>query len=249
MRWPSLILVAALCGSARADRIGVERIERLLAAERTIELIAAREREQRPVLRSRVRALVMHHRPGAARLWVDRPARSRWLASTMARILRRDLTELRILAAERDAAVAARDRARAELALALAPSPGARSLVRPVARGRIVAPFGARRHRASRADLSGRGVELASRPGDPIVAVASGRVRWTGRLAGLRGVLIDHDGYLSALFGFAALRVAAGRQVIAGEVLGEAGGDSVLLEIRLRTGAFGHPIDPAPLFR
>jgi septal ring factor EnvC (AmiA/AmiB activator) len=79
--------------------------------------------------------------------------------------------------------------------------------------------------------------------------VASGRIEWLGSLAGRMALLIDHgaDGVVSVLVGIAGPRVAAGQLVAAGQTVAEASGADLYLEIRLRTGAFGHPIDPAPL--
>lgn len=252
MRWPSALLVLVALGGSRAGagELREERVARLAAAERTIELVAARDREQRARLAARLRAFSKLVSPGHARLWVEPGARMEQLArrAAMARLLRRDLRELGILRAERDAAVAARDRMRQEIAAPSPEPPAARSLVRPIRGARVRAGFGVRRHREIGGDVSARGVELAARRGDPVLAVAAGAVRWTGPLAGgATAVLIDHDGFVSVLVGMGALRVAPGQRVSAGEVLGEAAGDALHLEIRLRTGAFGHPIDPAPL--
>ena len=241
----------ALAPRAAADPLAAERVQRLAAAERTIELVAARQKEQRARLAARVRRVYERERPGFARLWVEPGSRMAHLArrAAVGRLLRRDLRELAVLAAERDAAVAARDRAREEIeAPDPAPPPAPGTLVRPIRRARIQAGFGPRRHRESGAGLSARGVELVARPGDDVVSVAGGSVLWTGRLAGGRtAVLVDHASFVSVLVGFAGVRVAPGQVVAAGQVLGEAAGGALHLEIRLRTGAFGHPIDPAPL--
>ena len=256
MSWPRrglllLLALLALAPRAVADPLAAERVQRLAAAERTIELVAARQKEQRARLAARVRRVYERERPGFARLWVEPGSRMAHLArrAAVSRLLRRDLRELGILRAERDAAVAARDRAREEIGSPEpAPPPAAGSLVRPIRGARMRAGFGPRRHRESGADLSARGVELAARPGDEVVAVAGGSVLWTGRLAGgLTAVLVDHASFVSVLVGFARVGVAPGQEVAAGQALGEAAGGALHLEIRLRTGAFGHPIDPAPL--
>ncbi|HEY8143481.1 MAG TPA: M23 family metallopeptidase [Kofleriaceae bacterium] len=250
MRWPSaLVVLAALSARAGADDVREDRVARLAAAERTIELVAARDREHRALLVARLRAFSKLARPGA-RLWVEPGERMVELArrAAMGRLLRRDLRELAILRSERDAAVAARDRMRGEIGAPPPDAPLPGSLVRPIRRARVRAGFGTRRHRASGRDLSARGVELAARPGDDVLAVADGSVRWRGPLAGGRqAVLVDHPGFVSVLVGLAAVSVTPGQVVTAGEVLGEAAGGELHLEIRLRTGAFGHPIDPAPL--
>jgi murein DD-endopeptidase MepM/ murein hydrolase activator NlpD len=252
MRWPSaLVVLAALGASAGAEEVRDDRVARLATAERTIELVAARDREHRARLGARLRAVRKLAQPGRARLWVEPAARMDWLArqSALARVLRRDLRELAILGAERDAAVAARDRVRGEIGAPEPASPAPRSLVRPVRRARVRAGFGLRRHGGSGREISARGLELAVRAGDPVMAVAAGSVRWAGRLgAGQQtAVLLDHPDFVSVLVGLAAVRVTSGQAVAAGEVLGEAAGDALHLEIRLRTGPFGHPVDPAPL--
>jgi len=252
MHWRSglLLLVALWPRAGGAEELAAERVARLAAAERTIELVAARDREHRARLSARVRAYYKLERPGFTRLWVEPGSRMEWLArrAAVTRLMRRDLRELAILRAERDAAVAASDRARAELLTGAPEPPAARSLVRPIRRAAIRSGFGTRRHRSSGAALSARGVELAARPGDEVMAVAAGRVLWTGPLAGgTPAVLIDHQSFVSVLVGLAGIRVTPGQSVGAAQVVGAAAGEEVHLEIRLRTGVFGHPIDPAPL--
>ena len=252
MRWPSAFLVlAALGATAGADGVREDRVARLATAERTIEQVAARDREHRARLGARLRAVRKLAQPGRARLWVEPGARMDWLArrGALARVLRRDLRELAILRAERDAAVAARDRVRGEIGAPEPAPPAPRSLVRPVRGARVRAGFGLRRHAGSGRDISARGIELAVRPGAPVLAVAAGSVRWAGRLGGGQevAVLLDHPDFVSLLVGLTAVRVTPGQVVAAGEVVGEAAGDALHLEIRLRTGPFGHPVDPAPL--
>ncbi|HEU5058345.1 MAG TPA: peptidoglycan DD-metalloendopeptidase family protein [Kofleriaceae bacterium] len=252
MRWPSalVILVALGARAGAGGEVREDRVARLAAAERTIELVAARDREHRARLAARVRALAKLAQPGRARLWVEPAARMEWLArrAAMGRVLRRDLRELAILRAERQAAVAARDRVQSEIGAAEPAGPAPRSLVRPIRGARIQGGFGPRRHPASGRDVAARGVELPARAGDPVLAVATGVVRWTGPLAGgARAVLVDHTDFVSVVVGLGVVGVTPGQPVAAGEVLGEAAGGALHLEIRLRTGPFGHPVDPAPL--
>lgn len=254
MRWPSaILLLAALATGARADSaVRDDRVARLAAAERTIELVAARDREYRARVAARVRAFYKAEQPGMTRLWVEPAARMPFVArrAAITRLLRRDLRELAVLEQESASAASARDRLRGELASPAPAMPAPRSLVRPIARARVRAGFGVRRHGESGADLSARGVELAARPGEPVLAVAAGRVSWTGPLGGgpATAVLVDHGAFVSVLVGLGRVRVATGQAVTAGQLLGDAAGDELHVEIRLRTGAFGRPVDPEPLF-
>lgn len=75
-----------------------------------------------------------------------------------------------------------------------------------------------------------RGVDLAARPGDPVVAVADGRVVHAGAVAGTTWVSVDHtDGIRTAYGPLTALAVARGDEVSAGGELG-----------RLAPGGHGH---------
>jgi septal ring factor EnvC (AmiA/AmiB activator) len=60
---------------------------------------------------------------------------------------------------------------------------------------------------------------------------------------------IDHPGrsIVSVIADLEAVLVAPGQEVAAGQPVARAAGTSIHLEIRLRTGGFGHPVDPAPL--
>jgi murein DD-endopeptidase MepM/ murein hydrolase activator NlpD len=251
MRWRSaFVVVAALSAGARADDAPGDRIARLKTAERTIELVSARDREVRSRVAARVRAYVKAERSGLARLWVEPGGRMDFLArrAAMTRLLRRDLRELAVMEAEHQVAASARERLHGELAAPEPSSPAPGSLVRPVARARLRTGFGVQRHRESQADMSARGIELACRPGDPVLAVAAGRVLWTGSLSGASAVLVDHGGFVSVLVGMGRVGVATGQAVAAGQVLGNAAGDELHVEIRLRSGAFGNPVDPTLLF-
>lgn len=65
-----------------------------------------------------------------------------------------------------------------------------------------------------------RGVDLAAKPGDRVLAAAAGRVSFAGSVAG-RGVLtIEHGGGLSTTYEPVTARVVAGTTVAVGDVLG-----------------------------
>ncbi len=112
--------------------------------------------------------------------------------------------------------------------------------------GRIVARFGAPRLDSS---LRWRGVEIAAPAGQPVRAIAYGRVVFADWLRGYGLLLIvDHgDGYMSLYGHNQALYVATGAWVKPGEVVasvGDSGGEAraaLYFEIRRN----GHPVNPA----
>lgn len=67
-----------------------------------------------------------------------------------------------------------------------------------------------------------RGIDLAARPGQSVLAVAAGRVSFAGRLAGRGVVVVDH-GSLRTTYEPVDPLVAVGEQVAAGTVLGRLG--------------------------
>lgn len=102
-------------------------------------------------------------------------------------------------------------------------TPGGGSVVRPVGGGVVggfdppADPYGA----------GHRGVDLAARPGDEVRAALTGTVSFAGQVAGLGWVTLDHGGGLETTYGvLVELRVAAGDQVVAGDVLGVLGEDA-----------------------
>jgi murein DD-endopeptidase MepM/ murein hydrolase activator NlpD len=70
-----------------------------------------------------------------------------------------------------------------------------------------------------------RGVDYATRPGEPVRAAATGRVVFAGLVAGRRWVTIAHrDGLRSSYGPLAAIAVRAGGGVAAGQAVGRAAG-------------------------
>jgi septal ring factor EnvC (AmiA/AmiB activator) len=103
-------------------------------------------------------------------------------------------------------------------------------LVRPVP-GAVAGGFGAHRDPVTGLQLSRRGIELRSRPGELVRATAAGRVRWIGDVPGLgRGVTAQ----------LGELRCVVGDEVGDGDVVGAAAGATVYLELAQG----GAPIDP-----
>jgi septal ring factor EnvC (AmiA/AmiB activator) len=105
-------------------------------------------------------------------------------------------------------------------------------LVRPVT-GPVVGAWGVHKDSTLGIEVARRGVELRSRPGELVRAVAAGRVRFVGEMPGIgRGVALDHgDGYVTLLGHLGTLHCAVGDEVGDGDVLAEAAGSSVYLEL------------------
>jgi hypothetical protein len=111
---------------------------------------------------------------------------------------------------------------------------------------RITSPFGFRASDGRRHD----GVDIKARPGEEILAAASGSVAFSGRMSGYGNVVIlDHGNGISSLYAhlfYASVR--KGESVGVGETIGRAGkrgratGTHLHFEVR-RNGA---PIDPVP---
>lgn len=259
-----LLLVSTTALAARppaaveADRAAARAEVRDL--ERRVTAVGEELARKRGRLQERVRALYKLSNGGWLRL-VDGAGSLRELderRAAAARVLARDVAELAALRAEmRDLE---REQARRKEALARALDPGARvpladladavglarrqgQLVRPVA-GAVVAGFGAARDPALGVELARRGVALRSHAGEPVRAVAAGRVRWIGDVPGLgRGVAIDHgDGWVTLTAELGRLRCAVGDEVGDADVIAEADGPTVYLELAQD----GTPLDPAP---
>ncbi|HUH06148.1 MAG TPA: M23 family metallopeptidase [Kofleriaceae bacterium] len=232
---------------ASADALGESLTARRASVDKTLGLLDATWSERSTEVEQRVRALYKLARAGQAGLWLDpaqRTTRVHWRAAAR-RILRRDLRELDLLREE--LAVAHRAKALFQQLEPSAAGPAQRSLRRPVP-GSITSTFGTYRHAASRATLSRRGVEMRAERGDRVHAVEAGTVRFAGTLRGLdQAVLIDHGGYTSVTARLGRVQVAVGASVGPGQVVGQAAGHRVYLEIRLDLGPGGEPIDPAPL--
>jgi len=112
---------------------------------------------------------------------------------------------------------------------------------RPPAEAPVVDPFRAPAHTYGPGN---RGLEYATRPGQPVHAVGEGRVAFAGPVAGRLVVSIDHpDGLRSSLTGLATVAVTRGATVVGGDVVGTAG-STLHLGVR-RDGTY---LDPASLF-
>ena len=169
---------------------------------------------------------------GAAR----RRAAVRWL-------LARDRAELALLADEARRLETARVRTVADAETArTAPLPA--GLAWP-ASGEIIRRFGVYEHDRSRAVLSRRGLDLVVLATAKVVAPAAGAVRYAGPIRGLdHGVVIDHGTYLTVIGKLAPPAVQAGADIAAGALVGRPAKRRVYVEVRVKVGPGGTPIDP-----
>jgi lipoprotein NlpD len=107
------------------------------------------------------------------------------------------------------------------------------------ASGKIIAGFN---------ETSSKGVDLSGKPGDPVLAAASGRVVYAG--TGLRGygklVIVKHDNsYLSAYAHNQNLLVKEGQAVSRGQKIAELGDtDSDRPKLHFEIRRQGKPVDP-----
>lgn len=245
---------------ARAGRppevLEQERREEGLALEylvRKSDALARTLVERRSHLRHRLRAMYKMSQGGYMRLLLgaDSPTDLFSRRNAAERILSRDIAELEAVHEELSDLRGLRERLRASerrsAALLLeareAQRAGAGERVkfqRPVP-GRVVLPFGAYRD-ATGLEFSRDGVELASRPGDPVFPIGPGAVRSVGEVPGLgMCVVIDHgDGWVSLLGHLKEVRVRLGARVPAIFPVAQAGGPSVQLQL----GQGGTWVDP-----
>jgi lipoprotein NlpD len=108
------------------------------------------------------------------------------------------------------------------------------------AKGRLLAGF---------SEPSNKGLDIAGKPGDPVVAAAPGRVIYTG--SGIRGlgklIVIRHDNNFQSVYAHnREILVKEGQSVTRGQKIGEVGdtdADAPKLHFEIRKS--GKPVDPA----
>lgn len=162
-------------------------------------------------------------------------------------LVNRDLDERRLLAEELAELKAARARVTQDLARAPSLTPPT-ELARP-AKGLIARKFGTLQHERSKAVLSRRGVDIDVEAKAQVLATADGVVRYAGPIRGLdNGIIIDHGGFLTILAKLGEVRAPLGVPVKRGEIVGRAARQRVYVEVRIKIGPSGLPIDPEPLF-
>ena len=108
------------------------------------------------------------------------------------------------------------------------------------ARGRVLAGF---------AEPNNKGLDIAGKPGDPVLAAAAGRVMYTG--TGIRGygklIVIKHDNNFNSVYAHnREILVKEGQSVSRGQRIAELGdtdADAPKLHFEIRKS--GKPVDPA----
>ncbi len=121
------------------------------------------------------------------------------------------------------------------------------AIARPAV-GPIVRSYGVVDHGPSGATLSRRGLDLAVATRAEVRAPAAGTVRYVGPMRGLEtGMIIDHGEYFTVLAKLGDVVIATGAHVDARQVVGRAARERVYLEVRVKLGPGGIPIDPEPL--
>lgn len=213
--------IATVAGKvAEADRV---RLERLRAAYRLL----------RAPVRSSATAeerMAAARRRAAARLLIDRDAAERGL-----------LTDETQHLTDAQARTAADVQKIATIALPA-------DLARPV-KGTVARKFGTLVHERSSALLSRRGIDLEVDTRANVAAMADGTVRYAGPIRGLdEGVIIDHGDYYTVVAKLDDLVVPVGAPIHRGDRIGHAARYRVYVEVRVKLGPGGLPIDPEPLF-
>lgn len=118
------------------------------------------------------------------------------------------------------------------------------TLALPVA-GRIIERYGQKLHQ----NQTSRGLTIASRPGNAVVAPYGGEVVFTGPFLDYgRMVILRYDnGYHLLLAGLSAINCSVGQRVAPGEPIGQLGdtdGGKLYLELRQQS----KPVNPSPWF-
>lgn len=205
---------------SEADRV---RLERLRAAYRLLRapLRASATPEER---------MAAARRRAVARLLVDRDAAERGLLTDETQHLK-----------DAQARTAGDAQQVATITLPV-------DLARPV-KGTVVRKFGTLQHERSRAQLSRRGIDLEVETRANVSAMADGTVRYAGPIRGLdSGVIVDHGDYYTVIAKLDDLVVPVGAPIHKGDRIGHAARYRVYVEVRVKLGPGGLPIDPEPLF-
>ena len=118
------------------------------------------------------------------------------------------------------------------------------------AKGTIARHFGTYEHERAKVLLTRRGLDFEVDDHAAALAPADGIVRYAGPIRGLdHGVVLDHGDYFTVVAKLGDLAIPVGTHVARGDHLGRAQRHRVYLEVRVKIGPGGIPIDPEPLLQ
>ena len=227
--------------------LGSQLADEVTAIDRTLALVTEKLTAAQTVRAKRLRAAyrVLRASPRSDATADDRMAIARRRAA--ARLLvDRDAAERGLLAEEATRLSAAGSRTSAD-AQKLATITLPQELGRP-AQGAIARKFGVVEHERTKAMLSRRGIDVEVEDQAVVSAPADGTVRYAGPIRGLDdGLVIDHGDYFTVIGKLGEISVPVGAPVHRGDRLGRAARHRVYMELRVRIGPGGIPIDPEPL--
>ena len=164
-------------------------------------------------------------------------------------VLARERAEVLLLTDERDQLVLASDVIGDGVATALTLAMPPTDLQWP-ADGSIARGFGTYVHTRSKATLSRRGIDLEVEEHAQAHAAAAGIVRYSGPMRGLdNGVILDHGTYFTVLAKLGKLTRTIGATLVAGDAVGRAASSRLYLEVRIKVGPEGTPVDPQTFLR
>ncbi|MBT8494253.1 MAG: hypothetical protein KJO07_14450, partial [Deltaproteobacteria bacterium] len=162
-----------------------QRDQRIATLDKTVEIVDEKRTERQADLRQTVTRVYRLLRPRRGLRWTqpDSVRARTWRRAWLGKVLAIKKVELAALVEElelvrRNRLFETRPVARHQLS----------RLIRPVA-GRLTREFGAYRHRSG-ARLVRRGIELATRPGEPVRAPMAGIVDYVGEVRGLGATVL-----------------------------------------------------------
>jgi len=253
VRRASLAIVLALAAGARADdqtprqQLADQVAEETATLAKTIATVDDKLHAADETRLHRVRAAlrILHAQIPADASLADRMAAARRRAAARL-LLARDANERELLADEEQHLRV--DQARTADASEKVPTIALPDqLLRP-ANGKIARHFGTFEHERAHVLLSRRGLDFEVDDHAAAYAPADGVVRYAGPIRGLdHGVVLDHGDYYTVVAKLGELGIPVGTKVARGDVLGHAQRHRVYLEVRVKVGAGGLPIDPEPL--
>jgi septal ring factor EnvC (AmiA/AmiB activator) len=238
--------VAAASSDARialADQLAAEAATLKKTIATVDDKLAAADETRLHRLRAAMR--ILHAPLGADASADERFAAARRRAAARLLLLR-DASERGLLADEAQHLKTAQTTEAEEVAkLPSIALPG--PLARPV-KGSIARHFGIYQHDRAHVTLSRRGLDFEVEEHAPTIAPAEGVVRYAGAIRGLdHGVLLDCGNYYVLVAKLGDLAIPVGARVHQGDRLGLAQRHRVYLEVRVKLGPGGLPIDPEPL--